>query len=109
MVGFILVISSNCLIISQEDYYDFMGRVLLGVSYGIIHLTLIVHASDNASAQYQKSILSTITFTQAFSALLAASIIYPHSEADFEKKSYVQIIGSFILTLLLPEFAFEAP
>ena len=102
MVGFILVISSNCLIISQEDYYDFMGRVLLGVSYGIIHLTLIVHASDNATAQYQKSILSTITFTQAFSALLAASIIYPHSEADFEKKSYVQIIGSFILILLLP-------
>lgn len=80
----------------------FIGRFISGLSHGLIHLIVIVHASDNVSKRSRGAILRSISYVLAFSLLIA--IVTNASHGDFERTNVsvgIYTLGYAIFALVL--------
>lgn len=57
----------------------YAGRVIAGLNHGLIHLVVIVHASDNTSKRSRGAILRSISYIMTFSLLIVIVTCTPFS------------------------------
>lgn len=84
----------------------YIGRMIAGLNHGLIHLVVIVHASDNTSKRARGAILRSISYIMTFSLLIAVVTCTPF-------KSYTQTtlgmgvysVGYAIFALILTPIA----
>lgn len=69
----LLIFSSVFFIKSNIGFNLYFGRLLTGITHGIIHLTLLVHGCDNASKRSRASILRTVSYVLVYGTLFAVA------------------------------------
>lgn len=61
------------------------GRLFAGLSHGITYVTVLVQASENASNDFRRVVVTTVGLTIGFSIFIASTLIYipmPFDQAD---------------------------
>lgn len=76
IAAFLLILSGECL--KYTDYEDIcfslVGRVILGFTFSIAHLTVVIYASETTTKKIRIGLLSFIGYINAMAVLLIASL-----------------------------------
>lgn len=100
-MGAALLIGSSIFFIKAGALL-FIGRFVSGLNHGLIHLIVIIHASDNVSKRSRGAILRSISYVLAFSLLVA--IVTNASNGDYEQTNLsvgIYTLGYAIFALVL--------
>lgn len=65
-------LTTSGLLFLLEQNYIFAGRVLFGVTYGLCHLTVIVHVSEIATKEMRSEIIRKIVYLIFLSIVLCS-------------------------------------
>lgn len=83
------------------------GRLFAGFAHGIAFVTLIVHASENASRDFRHILSTIIAFTVGLSLLYAAAAIYvPFAEITGEQETVKSSEISSADTIMISSLVF---
>lgn len=95
------MIVSSFFFIKIGDFL-YAGRIISGLNHGLIHLIVVIHASDNVSKRSRGAILRSISYVLTFSLFIA--VITIASNGDDERTNIsmgIYTLGYAIFALVL--------
>lgn len=82
-------------------YYFIKGRLLLGIAFGLVQLTVIVQAAETTTKKVRRVILIIVTYMCAISTIISTVLVYKYEDTDiitYSKESKVTtIIAYFVI------------
>lgn len=96
------MLSSFFFIVGDHRVPNYIGRLIAGLNHGIIHLVVIVHASDNTSKRARGAVMRSISYIMTFSLLIAIILCTPFQTYEMRIRGMgVYSIGYGIFAAIL--------